>query len=326
MKTIALAGVGGLVGDKTLQLLQANLAGRVNLRLFGRSEAGKRVQFGGKWVTVEPFDRLLDGVIDYALFTATEEISAKYVPLLAQCGTVCMDNSAVFRLSDGVPLVVPSVNGRQAKGNIIANPNCVTIPVAMVVNALRDLAPTKVSAVTYQAASGGGKEGLADLVLRRKNGRTKCFETQIFDNVLPLCGKMTDDGHTTEEHKLTNELPKILGMQRLAVSCFCVRVPVTVGHSVVLNITFDGSVTTDEVKERLAKATDILLFAQNVPTPLTVRNTKYVAVGRVVQETDNCVTMFATSDNLLRGAAYNAYEILQLVLSDANENKDNQPQ
>ena len=325
MKTIALAGVGGLVGDKTLQLLQTNLAGRVNLRLFGRSEAGKRVQFGGKWVTVEPFDRLIDGVIDYALFTAAEEISAKYVPPLAQCGTVCIDNSAVFRLNDGVPLVVPSVNGRQAKGNIIANPNCVTIPVAMVVNALMDLAPTKVSAVTYQAASGGGKEGLADLVLRRKNGRTKCFETQIFDNVLPLCGKMTDDGHTTEEHKLTNELPKILGMPSLAASCFCVRVPVTVGHSVLLNITFDRSVTTDEVKERLAKATDILLFAQNVPTPLTVRNTKYVAVGRVVQETDNCVTMFATSDNLLRGAAYNAYEILQLMLNGANENKDNQP-
>lgn len=325
MKTIALAGVGGLVGDKTLQLLQANLAGRVNLRLFGRSEAGKRVQFGGKWVTVEPFDRLIDGVIDYALFTATEEISAKYVPPLAQCGTVCIDNSAVFRLSDGVPLVVPSVNGRQAKGNIIANPNCVTIPVAMVVNALMDLAPTKVSAVTYQAASGGGKEGLADLVLRRKNGRTKCFETQIFDNVLPLCGKMTDDGRTTEEHKLTNELPKILGMPGLAASCFCVRVPVTVGHSVVLNVTFDGSVTTDEVKERLAKATDVLLFAQNVPTPLTVRNTKYVAAGRVVQETDNCVTMFVTSDNLLRGAAYNAYEILRLVLDGTNENKDNQP-
>lgn len=325
MKTIALAGVGGLVGDKTLQLLQANLAGRVNLRLFGRSEAGKRVQFGGKWVTVEPLDRLIDGDIDYALFTATEEISAKYVPPLAQCGTVCIDNSAVFRLSDGVPLVVPSVNGRQAKGNIIANPNCVTIPVAMVVNALMDLAPTKVSAVTYQAASGGGKEGLADLVLRRKNGRTKCFETQIFDNVLPLCGKMADDGRTTEEHKLTNELPKILGMPGLAASCFCVRVPVTVGHSVVLNVTFDGSVTTDEVKERLAKATDVLLFAQNVPTPLTVRNTKYVAAGRVVQETDNCVTMFVTSDNLLRGAAYNAYEILRLVLDGANENKDNQP-
>ena len=101
--------------------------------------------------------------------------------------------------------------------------------------------------------------------------------------------------------------------------------PVTVGHSVVLNVTFDRSVTTDEVKERLAKATDILLFAQNVPTPLTVRNTKYVATGRVVQETDNCVTMFVTSDNLLRGAAYNAYEILRLVLDGANENKDNQP-
>ena len=325
MKTIALAGVGGLVGDKTLQLLQANLAGRVNLRLFGRSEAGKRVQFGGKWVTVEPLDRLIDGDIDYALFTATEEISAKYVLPLAQCGTVCIDNSAVFRLSDDVPLVVPSVNGRQAKGNIIANPNCVTIPVAMVVNALMDITPTKVSAVTYQAASGGGKEGLADLVLRRKNGRTKCFKMQIFDNVLPLCGKMTDDGHTTEEHKLTNELPKILGMPGLAASCFCVRVPVTVGHSVVLNVTFDRSVTADEVKERLAKATDVLLFAQNVPTTLTVRNTKYVAVGRVVQETDNCVTMFVTSDNLLRGAAYNAYEILRLVLDGANENKDNQP-
>lgn len=136
---------------------------------------------------------------------------------------------------------------------------------------------------------------------------------------------MTDDGHTTEEHKLTNELPKILGMPGLAASCFCVRVPVTVGHSVVLNVTFDGSVTTDEVKERLAKATDVLLFAQNVPTPLTVRNTKYVAAGRVVQETDNCVTMFVTSDNLLRGAAYNAYEILRLTLDGANENKDNQP-
>lgn len=189
MKTIALAGVGGLVGDKTLQLLQANLAGRVNLRLFGRSEAGKRVQFGGKWVTVEPLDRLIDGDIDYALFTATEEISAKYVPPLAQCGTVCIDNSAVFRLSDGVPLVVPSVNGRQAKGNIIANPNCVTIPVAMVVNALMDLAPTKVSAVTYQAASGGGKEGLADLVLRRKTAEQSASKRRFSTTYCPFAAK-----------------------------------------------------------------------------------------------------------------------------------------
>lgn len=314
MKTLAVVGVGGLVGDKMLQLVKDRLANKVHLRLFGRSETGKRVLFGGKWITVEPFCELLRGKIDYALFAVADNVVEQYLPKLAANGTICIDNGATLRLREDVPLVVPSVNGERATSNIIANPNCVTIPLAMVLDALSNLEPCKIVVATYQAASGGGKEGLNDLLLRRRASKTKCFSSQIFDNVLPFCGKMTDDGYTTEEHKLMDELPKILGKD-IAVNCCCVRVPVTVGHGCFVNIALKKQFDVADAEQLLRRYPDTIVCANQSPTPLMIRNSGYVAVGRLVKDrTANAINMFIASDNLLRGAAYNALEILQIVM------------
>lgn len=314
MKTLAVVGVGGLVGDKMLQLVRDRLANKVYLRLFGRSETGKRVLFGGKWITVEPFGELLRGKINYALFAVADNVVEDYLPKLAAKGTICIDNGATLRLRDDVPLVVPSVNGEKATSKIIANPNCVTIPLAMVLDALSELEPYKITVATYQAASGGGKEGLNDLLLRRRASKTKCFSSQIFDNVLPFCGKMTNDGYTTEEHKLMDELPKILG-KPIDVNCCCVRVPVTVGHGCFVNVALKKQFTLADIEQLLRRYPDTIVCTNQSPTPLMIRNSGYVAVGRLVKDrTANAVNMFVSSDNLLRGAAYNALEILEIVM------------
>lgn len=320
MVTVGIVGEGGLVGEKLFSLANCKLTDKVRLRLFGRSTVGKRRLFGSKWITVEDTAELTEGKLDYAIFVADEETSLRYVPYLAKNGTTCVDNSAAFRLNDDVPLIVPTVNGHVIGDSlIIANPNCVTIPIAMILHALQPLNPTKIVVATYQSASGGGREGLLDLTLKRKPPHTKCFPLQLYDNILPVVGNITDDGYTTEEHKLQNECCKILAAPQLAVNCFCARVPVTIGHSCFVNVTFAEQFDTVTVKTLLKNATDILTYEGIEPTPKLTRNTKYVGVGRIVKDkTANAVNMFVVSDNLLRGAAYNAYEILTLLLDNRN--------
>lgn len=316
MVTVGIVGESGLVGEKLFSLFNNELSGKVLLRLFGRSTVGKRRLFGTKWIVVEDTSQVVEGKLDYAVFVADEETSLKYIPQLSEKGTVCIDNSSAFRLREDVPLVVPTVNQSAiSNAHIIANPNCVTIPVAMVLHALATLCPTKIVVATYQSASGGGREGLLDLTLKRKPPHTKCFPLQLYDNILPVVGSVTPDGYTTEEHKLQNECCKILASPQLAVNCFCARVPVTVGHSSFVNITFAEEVDVARVKALLSNAPDILTFDGIEPTPKMTRNTKYVGVGRIVKDsTANAVNLFVVSDNLLRGAAYNAYEILTLLL------------
>lgn len=216
-----------------------------------------------------------------------------------------------------VPLVVPSVNPRAAFGaKIIANPNCVTIPIAMILHALRGLHPTSLTVATYQSTSGAGKEGLKDLTLCRKPPRTKCFVEGIVDNIIPQIGEICPDGYTTEEHKLIDESRKILDMPDLAVNCMCARVPLTVGHCCFVNVKFGKQCDASEITRLLRQAKDVLVFDNCLPMPKIVRNTKYVAVGRLTKDItcDNGLNMFVSSDNLLRGAAVNAFQTLQLLL------------
>lgn len=318
-KTVAVVGATGLVGEKLTEIMQNKLT-ECNVRLFGNTQAGKRVNFRNKRVTIESADSLISADVDYAMFMANEETAKKYAPVLAERGVICIDNSSYFRLKKDVPLIVPSVNGEKIGGaKIIANPNCSTIQTVIAVNALKELEPTKLTAVTYQSVSGAGKTGLIDLYEKRGYGRLACFKHPIFDNVIPQIGDVCKDGYTTEERKMLNESRKILDMPRLKVNCFCARVPVSAGHGVFVNLAFRKKADTDEIRELLARAENVLLMddpEQNVcPMPMTMRNTKYVGVGRICKDrTANAVNMFVAADNLLRGAAYNAYEILERVI------------
>lgn len=316
MKTVGLVGASGLVGEKLFYLLRNRLADKIRLRLYGNKSVGKRFLFGGKWVTVEPVDNL-NADIDFALFATDVDASTKYIPPLADNGVVCIDNSSAYRLRSDVPLIVPSVNP-QTIGNagIIANPNCVTIPVVMVLHALRRYEPTKITVATYQSASGAGRDGLDDLLQRRLPPNTKCFAEGIVDNVLPQIGDICPDGYTSEEHKLIHESRKILGMPNLAVNCFCARVPVTIGHGSFVNVQFAKPYDIADIVGLLRDAPDVILFDKALPTPTKVRNTRYAGVGRLTRDEtcENGLNLFVVSDNLLRGAAYNAYQILELLL------------
>ncbi len=314
MKNIAIVGATGLVGEKLLSLTEG-LRG-VRLRLFGNASVGKTVVLRTRTATVESCEALLRAKSDIAMFMTPNEVSAQYIPQLVKRGVICVDNSSHFRLRHNVPLVVPCVNGESARGKLlIANPNCSTIQTVIALNALKDFCPQKMTAVTFQSASGAGKEALDDLEQRRCYGKLRQFRHPLYDNLIPMIGELRPDGTTTEERKLTDETRKILSLPRLKVNAFCVRVPVSVCHGVFVNVQFKRKADVAEVKEALRGAPNVLLLdepqCQLYPMPLTLRNTKYVGVGRVCKDpTGNGINFFCVADNLLRGAAYNAYEIL----------------
>lgn len=318
MKKIAIVGATGLVGEKLVEIMSATMP-NVPLRLFGNTSVGTNVVYCKRSVTVESCEALKDADIDYALFAATNEISAKYIPPLVSRGVVCIDNSSHFRLKKDIPLVVTCINGKLAHGaKLIANPNCSTIQVVIAVNALKALHPTKLTAVTYQAVSGAGKLALRDLNEKHGYGKLKTFAHPIYDNVIPFIGELTSNGFTTEEMKLTHESRKILDLPHLKVNSFCARIPVTVGHSVFVNLQLKDKFDLDTVRHLLKNAPNVLLFDDAdhdlYPMPTMLRNTKYVGVGRITKDpTANAVNFFVVADNLWRGAAYNAIEILETI-------------
>ena len=319
MKTIAIVGACGLVGDKLMDLLSDRLT-NCNVRLFGNSSVGTRVLFRNKPTLIESCDKLTEGGIDYAMFMATNDVARQYVPKLVRSGVTCIDNSSAFRLDRDVPLVVPCINGELIRGKkLIANPNCSTIQVVIAVNALMQMQPTKMTAVTYQAVSGAGKAGLTDLSQQRCYGKLACFSHPIYDNLIPCIGKIEENGFTDEEQKLMHESRKILGLPRFRVNSFCARIPVSVGHGVFVNLHLKEKVDLGKIRCLLRDAPNVLLFddAENgiYPMPLMLRNTKYVGVGRITKDpTSNAVNFFVVADNLLRGASYNALEILTAAL------------
>ena len=321
MTNIAIVGATGLVGEKLCGIIANNMP-NARVRLFGNTSVGSKMTYRNKSIVVESCDNLVCGQLDYAMFMATNDVSAKYIPMLTARGVTCIDNSSHFRLKKDVPLVVPCINGELVKGSkLIANPNCSTIQVVVAVNALKSLQPTKMTAVTYQAVSGAGKAGLSDLVEGNCYGKLRSFPHPICDNVIPCIGEVRKDGVTTEERKLTDESRKILDLPHLKVNSFCARIPVSVGHSVFVNLQFKNKVNLEEIRELLKNAPNVLLFddAQNglYPMPTMLRNTKYVGVGRIYKDpTANAVNFFVVADNLLRGAAYNAYEILETALNE----------
>ena len=321
MANIAIVGASGLVGQKLTEIL-ADKMSENKLRLFGNSSAGNKVCVFGKNLVIEHVDNLLKTPIDYAMFMAGSDVSQEYIPHLTSSGVVCIDNSAAFRMEKDVPLVVPQINGDTICDNkLIANPNCTTIQVVMALHAIRELGIDSVTVSTYQAVSGAGRDGLADLQEKRSYGKLKCFSHPIYDNVIAQIGEVLPDGTTVEERKMRNECRKILNMPNLSVNSFCVRVPVSIGHGAFVNVKTKSRVDIRKVREMLKGEQDVLLFddAENgvFPMPAVMRHTHFVGVGRLSSDgTENGLNMFVVADNLLRGAAYNAYQILKVALKN----------
>jgi aspartate-semialdehyde dehydrogenase len=337
---IGIVGATGQVGGVMRTILAERRFPVSRLRLFASARsAGRSLAWGEDQVVVEDAATADYAGLDIVLFSAGKFTSRELAPRVAEQGAVVIDNSSAWRGDPDVPLVVSEVNphalAHRPKG-IVANPNCTTMAAMVVLKPLHKAAGLRsVVASMYQAVSGSGLSGVAELH-RQALKVTEIADRLTFDgsaadfpepelyplpiayNVLPLAGKIVDDGsfETDEEQKLRHESRKILEIPDLKVSATCVRVPVFTGHSLQVNASFDRPVGVERAKELLAGAPGVVL--SEIPTPLQAagKDPSYVGRIRVDETVENGLAFFASSDNLRKGAALNAVELAELVAQD----------
>jgi aspartate-semialdehyde dehydrogenase len=301
---VGIVGATGAVGPVTIRLLRER--GYSNLRAFAsRRSAGTSVD--GLAVEEATPDALGAGDLDLCFFSIGTGASAELVPAAVAGGAVCIDKSAAFRLADGVPLVVPEVNGARARQHdgIVANPNCCSIPLAMALAPLHEaVGLRRVRVATYQSASGAGTEAMDRL-------RAESPEEHDLRMDWDLEGDEFD-----EESKIRDETRKILELPDLPISATCVRVPVLVGHAEAVWVETESSLGADRAARVLADAPGVRL--EPFPTPVQAAQTEDVLVGRVRDDptVENGLALFVVCDNLVKGAALNAVQIAELLLHD----------
>jgi aspartate-semialdehyde dehydrogenase len=331
--TIAVVGATGAVGNEMIATLEERDFPVDKLRLFAseRSE-GNTLDFHGKPVTVEILtDKVFDGT-DIALFSAGGDRSKEFAPAAAKAGCVVVDNSSAWRMDPEVPLVVPEVNPDDVdwhKG-IIANPNCSTIQMVVVLKPIHDAAKIRrVVVTTFQSVSGTGKKAMDELlnqtqdILNFKEFTPAVYPHQIAFNCLPHIDVFMDDGYTKEEIKMVNETKKIMGDNSVQVTATTVRVPVFRGHSESLNIETEKKLSANETRAVLSAAPGILVYdapEKNLyPLQTDVASKDEVYVGRVREDDtiENGLNLWIAADNLRKGAALNAVQIAEELIKRA---------
>ena len=330
---VAVVGATGMVGGKFLEVLEERNLPVENYYLFASAKsAGKKINFAGKEHTViELTSRnvsALDGKIDFALFSAGAGVSKEFAPLFVKAGAIVVDNSSQWRMYDDVPLVVPEVNPEDVKWNkgIIANPNCSTIQAVVALKPLKDRFGIKrIVYSTYQAVSGAGVAGFNDLKDGINGVPPKKFPRPIAFNMLPHIDVFMDDGYTKEEWKMIVETRKILHDSSLRVTATTVRVPVFYGHSESINVEFVQKCTRDDVVNALENFEGIVVMddtKHNIyPTPLDAENRDEVFVGRIRLDdsVESGANLWVVADNIRKGAATNAVQIVELLIKNAME-------
>ena len=329
--TVAVVGATGAVGQEMLKTLEQRNFPVAKLKaLASARSAGKKVKFRGEEITVEELKPESFEGVDIALFSAGGSRSKEFAPEAVKRGAVVIDNSSAFRMDPEVPLVVPEVNPEDVEWHkgIIANPNCSTIQMVVVLKPLHDLAKIKrVVVSTYQAVSGAGAQAIEELKEQTKailEGRPvpppNKIPKQIAFNCVPHIDVFFDDGYTKEEVKMINETKKIMHDDSIKVSPTCVRVPVFVGHSESVNLEFERPVTVEEARAALEKAPGVKVvddFKNLVyPTPIDVAGKDEVLVGRLRRDDtiEHGLNLWIVGDNLRKGAALNAVQIAELLV------------
>jgi len=299
---IGVVGATGAVGRVTLELLRER--GHESIRVFASSRsAGMRL---GDLIVEEATPEALGAAeLDICLFSVGASASRELVPPAARAGALCVDKSSAFRLQDGVPLVVPEVNGERARENsgIVANPNCCSIPLAMVLAPLRDaVGLRRVRVATYQSAAGAGSQAMQRLLEEPVEKHDLRMDWD-FDGV-----------ELEEESKIRAETQKILELPELPVSATCVRVPVLVGHAEALWVETEEPLGPDQAQMLLGEAPGLRL--EQFPSPLAATGLDEVLVGRIREDhaAENGLALFLACDNLRKGAALNAIQIVELLL------------
>lgn len=333
--TVAVIGATGAVGKETLDILAERKFPLGSLRLFAsKRSAGVKLSCGEREWRVEeltpagPFEG-----IDFAFISATDAISREYAPKLAGAGVMVIDDSAVFRMDDGVPLVVPEVNAAAlatSTKRIIAIPNCTTTPLVMILKPIHDAVRIKrVVVTTFQSVSGTGSAAMDELIEQTKallsfqEVKAEVYPHQIAFNCLPHIGSFGEGGECSEEVKIVRETQKILSEPRLRLTATTVRVPVLRCHSEAVNIETERPLTANEARALLSGMPGVLVFDDPVrklyPMPLDAAGRDEVFVGRIREDQSitNGLNLWLVSDNLRKGAALNAVQIAEALIARA---------
>ena len=326
---IAVLGATGAVGQEMLKILEEYDIPVNELRpLASARSVGKCVKFKGQDVPIqEARDDAFDG-LDFVLGAVEGDMSRQFAPAIKKSGAVYIDNSSAFRLDPDVPLVVPEINGGDAFKNkgIIANPNCCTIIALMAVAGINKCSPIENMVVcTYQAVSGAGQNGITELnnqmaaLAAGEKPEVKTFATQIAMNVIPFIDAPYGNDYTKEEMKMQNEGRRIMHAPDLKVNCTCVRVPVMRSHSIAVTLRTERKVSVEEAKAAVAAYPGVRLIedyeGRCYPTPLDTTDQDLVWVGRIRDDLtdDNGLTLWCCGDQIRKGAASNAVQILKLL-------------
>ncbi len=327
---VAILGATGAVGQEMLKVLEEyDIPVERLLPLASAKSAGGTVSFKGEDVKIEEAREDSFAGMDFVLGAVKNPMSRRFAPAIVKSGAVYIDNSSAFRMDPEVPLVVPEINGEDAFKNkgIIANPNCSSIITLMAVGGIAKLSPIKsMVACTYQAVSGAGQAGLVELeaqmlaLAEGKKPEAKVFPTQIAMNVIPHIGDELENGYTDEEMKMQNEGRRILHLPELQVTCTCVRVPVMRSHSISVTLRTARKVSVAEANEAIRAFPGCRLIedydGRNYPTPLDTSNQDLVWVGRVREDLtdENGLTLWCCGDQIRKGAAANAVQILKRMI------------
>ena len=324
---IAVVGATGLVGREMLKVLEEfDIPVTQLIPVASESSIGSSILFNGKKLKVVGMAQALTLRPDYALFSAGGKTSLEWAPKFAELGTIVIDNSSAWRMEPNIPLVVPEVNLHAIKDDsrIIANPNCSTIQLVVALFPLHKAFGLKrVVISTYQSVSGTGKAALQQLEEEERGvpASSPAYTHPIHHNCIPHCDVFLENGYTKEEMKLVNESRKIMGIPDLKVTATAVRVPVIGGHSESVNICFERSASLTEIREVLSKAEGIVLeddTSKNIyPMPLRAHGKNDVFVGRIRKDEseENAINLWIVADNLRKGAATNAVQILQKLIA-----------
>jgi aspartate-semialdehyde dehydrogenase len=320
---VAVVGVTGMVGQIMLKVLEEEGLNISQLiPVASPKSIGKEISYNGEQLTVIGMEEALEARPDIAIFSAGGEASIKWAPKFAELGTVVIDNSSAWRMDPSKKLIVPEINGNEldVEDKIIANPNCSTIQLVLVLKPLNDKYKVRrVVLSTYQSITGTGVKAVLQMENERNNVEgERAYPYPIDQNCIPQCDVFMENGYTKEEMKLTNETKKILD-PNISLTATAVRIPVVGGHSESVNIEFETEFDIDEVKDLLSGMSGITLSddpLNNVyPMPITAEGKNDVFVGRIRRDETQPKTLnlWIVSDNLRKGAATNAVQIAKHV-------------
>jgi aspartate-semialdehyde dehydrogenase len=322
---VAVVGATGLVGTKMLQVLaERNFPVTELIPVASEKSIGKQVEFKGKKYTIVGYADAIAAKPNVAIFSAGGSTSLELAPLFAAAGITVIDNSSAWRMDPSKKLVVPEVNADilTATDKIIANPNCSTIQLVVVLKPLHDKYKIKrVVVSTYQSVTGTGVKAVEQLMNERKGVKGEmAYKYPIDLNAIPQIDVFLDNGYTKEEMKMTNETVKIIGDSNIKLTATTVRIPVMGGHSESVNIEFENDFNLDEVRALLSKAPGVIVqddIANSIyPMPLTAHEKDETFVGRIRRDDTqaNTLNCWIVSDNLRKGAATNAVQIAEYLM------------